>query len=210
MTEKEYIEGFQFLKEHFPDNELIADLETGYNRFNVLYLKAALAELAKMPVVIQKNGANGDETGDKLQFQKSQLFVKRFKLTNSLHGFPLTPQYNPHRAGVVDAVKVVQTEIEKVFRAIEYYEANHALPPERLPDDEFPIPQNIYDRKKKLDSVQSSAWQCQQKMNDAIGHDQTATAVELGARIDKYNIHIQMLKNSLAADGVVIKTRVKK
>lgn len=205
MTEKEYIEGYNFLQTHYPTHELLPDLEKGFSRFNVIYLKAALLNLpAPNP---RGESKTVDETLQRLYFQKSNLFVKRAVLSNSLHKFPLTSAFDAHRAGVVDDIKVVQKEIERAFRVIEYYEANDTLPPEKVADDEFPIPADIYERKLRLDSVQSSLWRWNKEMMECLSHGRDIEAAEIAQKIDKHTIYKQLLKNALAADGVVIRDR---
>ena len=226
MTEKEYQNNLDFLIAHSPNHPLINELSAGWSDLNVIYLdfilqsedvrgkikdvgvKSEDVRLKIKDVVIEPPTIQDGEL-KKLYIEKSRLFTERAKLSNRLHEFPLNAKHNVHRAGVMDEIRVKQNLIERIFRTIEYYEANGRMPSDGVVDERFPIPADLYERRLKLNAVNASLSRWKKELHEAIAKGNHKRAEEIGVYMDEYTVYKRAIIGAFKADGVDIIERKK-
>ena len=133
--------GLKKLQKDRPNHPFLPSIEKGYSIVTAAYLKKALDSL-DVPVIkakIQKN----DSTLKKLSKELSNLFIKRGKLSNSLHQCI----DKEGRAAVSQQIGWVQLDIEKAMRRLDYYRENKKLPIEKKVE-QFYIPTDGYELAK--------------------------------------------------------------
>lgn len=132
MTEDQYNELVFDLEAKNPNHILLPTLMNGYSRINVVYLKYALKSIPAEPTEPESQQASG-ESGEvlndspalrRLDMLKSNLFVKRAKLSNKFHDCTT----DKHRAGISIQIQAVQREIEQCFEDIRYVREHGATP----------------------------------------------------------------------------------
>ena len=160
MTEKEYRKGLEKVRKIEPQHPLLKDLERGYSKFNVLFLTHALRALSSAPKVqATVNPSESPKTHvpnpllASLMREQSDLFAHRARLSNRLHEFPYTSQYDVKRAALMDDIKVLQRKIGRVMGNITHVKTYGELPPKL---SQYDIPKDPAERERKKVSLRGS------------------------------------------------------
>ena len=151
-----------------PKHPLLGDLQRGFSKFNVIFLKHALDALPKVEAVKTSpigekeapsvsNAKNGFDASNPviaaLMREQSDLFAVRGRLSNSLHQYPFTAHYDEKRGVIMDKIKIVQRKIAKVMHHLIHAREYGILPPEKLT---YPVPHDPAERERKKVSLRGS------------------------------------------------------
>lgn len=165
MTEQNYQLAIERIAEMNPDHPLLPTLRRGYSLLNVRRVTDILLKAQEEPepapdvetdeetwedtipdVAITDN----DPELRQLFIQKSNLFVKRAKLSNRLHDC----RTDKDRSGVVDAIIDAQREIEEHFQKMRRYRQTGVIESD---DDQFYLPTDGAELIRLLNSLRVMA-----------------------------------------------------
>lgn len=157
-----------------PDSPLLPRLrqqgQTPLNQLRMVKLLAECAEMEARPVVDVEQMETpqvdpSDHVMRGLQIEKSNLFVKRAKLSNLLHEC----QTDKERSNVVDSILEVQREIETMFQKIRHYQTTGTLPEE----DEYRIPTDGADLVRLQSSLRVQVSQVKKEIETLYQEERT-------------------------------------
>lgn len=189
MTEKKYWQTVKILEEQDPEHILLATLQRGYSKINIVYLRAAVKD---MPPPDHDTTDHTDDidpedpTYKMLKIQERNLFTERAKLSNAFH----TMTTNEARAANSEAIGRVQKHLQALWKKIEHYQEFGTLP-SSAENETYPLPKDRGLLAKKINSIRAMISQAKKKL-DALFDDKAPKS-----EIDKAEKRLQYLQNYL-------------
>jgi transposase len=179
------------LIKHDPGNVIIPIIHNlGYSAVSVSYLQSALDGL---PVPTEKKLEKKDPALDELNQKLSKLFVKRSIESNKFHDV-----FTDHaRILISKEIENIQSDIRNTMLTIDYFIKNGEMPATK---DEFYIPKNPFDLKKKEEYLRQSISRAKRNLKKLLEDGKSTIRQE--KTLDKLITYEAAVKRKIAEESI--------
>lgn len=210
MTKIEFDNWLERIESQNPAEPLLDDLRSGFNRVNLMWMRAAVRRLAEKmlekPEPMEDPAA--EETDDEglpagemdgtlkaMLGEKSRAFSELNRASNRFHDC----KTDDDRARVSDDILAIWTKILLLKSKIQHYRLHGELPEDSI--ERFPLPDNPLDLTKKLSSIRARITQTKEKLEALAaletGHPDRSKIADFEEKLKELRLYKAHAENKL-------------